>query len=185
VNLRDSLRLSALLLAVACGRGGEPRAPSAHVEAHWSGSEDGKISGPASAEWCAVLRLLEIRGIRGDTGFAIAVYPRDSVRQGEYRVVDPALADSQSPAAGVALRWAAQTSIRGFQSESGRVVLRRSAAGELSGVVTAALRSVTDTARLRLVGSFRGLSVRPQTRGCSKAAAEPSDDAQPSDTQLH
>lgn len=146
---------------------------SGHLDARWTGTEPGRVSGPATAEWCALRKLLEIRALQGDTGIALALYPADSVVAGEYRVLDPPKAESLPPAAGVALRWLTQTAIRGFQGESGTVVLERSGSGTLSGRVSAGARSVTDTQRVAINGTFRDLTVTPQSRGCTAPGAQP------------
>jgi hypothetical protein len=168
-----------------CGRAPAYRGGTEQIDVRWTGSEHGRLSGGATAEWCSILRLLEIRAIRGDTGLALAIYPADTITPGEYRVIDPAKAESLPPAAGIALRWASQIAIKGFQGESGTVVLDRSRSGELSGRITAAARSVTDTQRVAIDGSFRDLTIRPQTRGCAPPSEHPDGDAEPSDTQLH
>jgi hypothetical protein len=174
-----------------CNRAPAVNAGAAQIDVRWTGSERGRLSGRATAEWCSILRLLEIRALRGDTGIALALYPADTIIPGKYRVVDPAKAESLPPAAGMALRWATQIAVKGFQGESGSVVLDRSRSGELSGRITAAARSVTDTQRITIEGSFQDLTIRPQARGCAPALdpdgeAEPSGgDAEPSDTQLH
>ena len=91
-------------------------------------------------------------------------------------MVDPLKAESLPPAAGVALRWLTQTAVRGFEGESGTVVLERSPSGTLSVHVAAGTRSITDTLRAVLSGTFQDLTVRPQTRGCSAPAPTDSDD---------
>jgi hypothetical protein len=178
------------VLAMALALGGCDRAPgfgddAAQLDVHWTGGERGRLSGGGAAEWCSILRMLEIRGVRGDTGFAIAVYPKDTLVAGPYRVVDPARADSLRPAAAVVLRWAGQTSIKGFQGDSGSVILDLAPSGELSGRVTAVARSVTDTQRVTIDGNLKGLTIRPQLRGCTARSEPPEEDAQPSDTSLH
>jgi hypothetical protein len=155
------------------------------MEVSWTGSARGDLSGRATAEWCGILRLLEIRGIRGDTGIAIAIYPADTIKVGQYPVRVPARAEPLLPAAVVALRWTTETAVKGFQGESGSVRLDRSTAGVLSARMTAVAQSVTDTQRISVQGTFRDLTVRPQTRGCIKPAGPPSENAQPSDTLLH
>jgi hypothetical protein len=148
---------------------------SGHLDARWTGTEKGTISAPATAEWCGIRKLLEIRAIQGDTGLALVLYPADTIVAGDYRVVDPPKAESLPPAAGVGLRWLTQNAIRGFQGESGAVVLERSQSGALSGRLAARARSVTDTLRVVISGTFRNLSVRPQSRGCLAPEPEDSD----------
>jgi hypothetical protein len=142
------------------------------------------ISGPATAEWCGIRKLLEIRAIQGDTGLALALYPADTILAGHYLVIAPPKAESAPPAAAVALRWLTQAAIRGFQGESGSLVLDRSQSGTLSGRLAAGARSVSDTQRVVVTGTFRDLKVRPQTHGCSPepADSEGQDDTTPDDT---
>jgi hypothetical protein len=166
----------AACLVSGCRREIGWRGGSGHLDARWSGTEEGAISAPATAEWCAVRKLLEIRAIQGDTGLALALYPADTIVPGQYRVVDPLKAESLPPAAGVALRWLTLSTVRGFEGESGTVVLERSQSGTLSGRVAAGTRSITDTVRVAISGTFQGLMVRPQARGCSAPEPPDSDD---------
>lgn len=145
------------------------------LEAEWSGSDSGKVRGSASAEWCASLHLLEVRALRGDTGIAIAIYPRDQFRPGRYPVMPPSEADSVPPAAAVGLRWFAETSIRGFQGDSGSVVVEESPPGVYSGVIEANAHSVTDGGHIVVRGSFSRLVVRPGARAC--VARKPTPDS--------
>jgi hypothetical protein len=172
--VKRSLTLLVVLLVglPTCKRGTISRVGAGQMDISWTGSERGRLSGRATAEWCAILRLLEIRGIGGDTGIALAIYPVDTVTPGQYRVMDPAKAESLHPAAGIALRWASPTAIKGFQGESGSVLVERSRSGELSGRVSAAARSATDTGRLDVIGTFRKLVPRTSTRGCAPHGAD-------------
>jgi hypothetical protein len=136
----------------------------------WIGSDTGALSAPAVAEWCDSLGMLELRAIRGDTGIALVLYPPDSVTtpaavtRGDYPVVLPARADSSRPSAAIALRWFAETSIRGFRGDSGTVVLETTNPG--AGRFSARLGSATEGSKLRVSGSFQGLRVRPASAGC-------------------
>ena len=160
-----------LIALVSCGR--HPTEEGPRIAVRWTGSDSGKIDAPATAEWCDTLGLLEIKGLRGDTGVGVAVYPKGVLQPGRYRVLRPDVADTSRPAAAVALRWFAQTSIRGFKGESGAVVLQRSAAGTYSGHLEAYTRSVTDNARLTLRGTLGGLTARPARSGCVPRPAHP------------
>lgn len=153
-------------LAIACRDVGTGKASDSVLEAEWRGKDTAEIHGPATAEWCDSLRLLEIQALRGDTGVAIAVYPARQVEAGRLRVVRPTPTDSTRPRAAVALRWFAETSIRGFQGDSGAVVLEQPRPGVLTGTFNASAHSVTDTATVLIRGSFRNLTVRPSSRGC-------------------
>ena len=179
------MALTVLLLGLpACNRRSPSPGGGGQIDMRWTGSGGGRLSGPATAEWCAIHRLLEIRSIRGDTGIALALYPADSLTSGRYRVRRPAQAESLRPAAGLALRWAAQTSIKGFQGESGSVLLERTGSEALSGRLVATARSVADTGRLQVSGTFTELALRPASRGCTRP---PSDtlDAPAVDTLVH
>src|SRR5690606_32958432 len=76
----------------------------------------------------------EIRGTRGDTGVAIALFPSDTVLPGEYTVRAIAV-DSVRPNAAVALRWADPNTVEAYRGDSGFAVLRRAADGTLAGEV--------------------------------------------------
>jgi hypothetical protein len=185
--VKRSVTALAIVLAglPGCNRETASRGGAGRIDVRWTGGEHGRLSGRATAEWCPVLRFLEIRAIRGDTGMALAIYPADTIIPGTYRVIDPARAESLPPAAGIALRWASQIAIKGFQGDSGSVVLDRAPSGELSGRITATARSVSDTQRVTIDGGFKDLTIRPQARGCAPPSKHPDEDAEPDDTQLH
>jgi len=192
------LRLVAAGLAgaLACSSGEPADSRAGSLEVEWIGSDTGKLSAPAVAEWCDGLKLLEVRAIHGDTGIALVFYPAgsgaradsvprtgsiakpdsvaksdsvargDSVTPGDYRVIAPERADSSRPSAAVAMRWFAETSIRGFRGDSGTVVLEATGPGTSAGRFSAYLRSATEGSRLTITGSFKGLSVTPAPEGC-------------------
>jgi hypothetical protein len=155
--------------ALSCGRSAtKPADESPHLEAAWTGKalKTGKLMGPASAEWCDTLRLLQVQATRGDTGIAIALYPLHTELAGSFPVVPPARADSVRPSAAVALRWFGETTVRGFQGDSGSVLLSRTASGKLSGRFSTGARSVSDGSRINVRGTFRGLVMHRASVGC-------------------
>lgn len=159
----------ALMAAIAaCSRTRERTPSGAWLEAHWTGSDTGRISTSATAEWCDSLRVLEIRALQGDSGLALAVYPRAGLTAGRYPVGPPERVDSNPPGAAVALRWFAETAIKGLRSVRGEVRLDRSSSGVVSGDFEADLAAVNASDRLHVRGSFRGLEVRPAARGCAR-----------------
>jgi hypothetical protein len=178
---------AALLLAtpLVAGCFGSVEQPTqrGRLEARWVGPDTGQVSAPVTAEWCPERRLLEIRAIHGDTGLAIVLYPLDTIDADTYRVVPPAGADSSAPSAAVALRLFSPNAIKGYQGDSGNVVLKRSGSGEFSGTLEARSRSVLNGELARITGKFRDIVVEPQTRGClpetpadsTKAKPEPLD----------
>ena len=155
---------------------------SGQLELRWRGTDHGGLSAAATAQWCSPLRLLEIRSIKGDTGVAVAIYPAETLIAGSYPIKAPPKAESIPPAAALALRWAGPTSVRGFQGESGTVILQRSPRGEISGRVSSSARSATDTGVLVVTGQFRQLPVRSTKEGC---VARDTSDARRTDTLIH
>jgi hypothetical protein len=157
---------SALLFA--CSPSPETSASGPRLEADWTGSDTGRIAAPATAEWCDSLRLLEIHALQGDSGFALAIYPGSTLKAGRYPVRPPQQADSAAPKAALALRWFAETAIKGFRGDSGEVRLERSSAGMLSGRFDARLAAVNATDRLTIRGTFQDLRVSSAVRGCTR-----------------
>jgi len=179
----------ALLLAGCTGVERADTGP-ARLEMEWSGQNKGRLAAPATAEWCDSLKVLEIRALSGDSGVSIALYPKDTIRADSYPVMPPAKADSVPPAAAVALRYFGETSVKGYQGDSGRVLVRDTTGGRLSGRFSASLKSATDGSRLRVGGAFHGVRVVPASRGCvarpAHAAADTGTAANPpADTGVH
>ncbi len=173
-----------LSLMAACGKWESQRLPAGRLEARWTGADSGKISAPAAAEWCAHRLLLEIRAIQGDTGLALALYAVDTIASDSYRVVEPTRADSARPVAGIALRLFSQTAIKGYQGDSGTVLLERSGSGQLSGSLAARARSVQNGEQIRLSGKFERVAVMPQKRGCTPEPPDTTEDAEQLDEQV-
>jgi hypothetical protein len=178
-----------LIGALACASGDPAGPQGGSLQVEWVGADTGKLSAPAVAEWCDSLRLLELRAIGGDTGIALLLYPSDSgtpsgtVAPGDYPVVPPQRADSTRPAAAVALRWFAETSIRGFRGDSGTVVLESIGPDAArAGRFSARLRSATEGSRLTVTGSFKGLTVTPAPPACAgEAESEPEEPEEPAE----
>jgi hypothetical protein len=171
--------LLAASFAAACRGSAEEPAQSGRLEARWTGSDTGQMSGPATAEWCSDRRLLEIRAVDGDTAFAMVLYPLDTIDADTYRVVPPDGADSLAPSAAVGLRLFSRNAVKGYRGDSGNVMLRHAGSGELSGTVEARSRSVSNGALLRISGKFRDLVVVPQIRGCLPETPADTDDVDP------
>lgn len=180
---RRGLLLLVFLIASCREAPQKPGTAQGHLEMRWSGAQEGRMSASAEAGWCGLRRVVEIRAVRGDTGVALALYPESTLVAGVYPVVAPVRAESIPPAAGVAVRWLAKTTVQGFQGESGRVRLVRSSSGQLSGSVNARARSVSDTQRISLSGTFQDLTVRPDSLGCAPASV-PEEDPEAVDTEV-
>lgn len=162
LKLKSSLLLALALPACRAVGGSE-----GHLEVSWVGTDTGRISGSALAEWCEERRRLEIRAIAGDTGLALAVFPGVVLSPDSYRVVIPVGKDTAAPSARVALRWFGKTAIKGFRGDSGAVVLESTDSGQLSGHLAARASSVSNSDRVTLSGEFENLAIVPQSRGCT------------------
>ncbi len=174
--------LAILATLLACQRPANRSSTDPHLELSWSGKEGGRLSGAATAQWCEARRFLEIRTVHGDTGAALALYPERALAAGKYPVVDPPKAESLPPAAGLAVRWQGKTVVQGFQGDSGNVILEQSRSGLLSGRFGARARSVTDTQRIRLSGTFQDLVMKPAASGCVDQDQQSGIDPQPPDS---
>jgi hypothetical protein len=130
------------------------------------------MAAPMTAEWCDVRRALEIRGVAGDTGLGVVLYPVDTIEADSYRIVLPEGADTLQPAAAIALRVFSTNTIQGYQGDSGIVALARGQDGELSGVIEARARSVVNGQLLTVTGKVRDITIVPQKRGCGSAQGD-------------
>jgi hypothetical protein len=171
-----------VLLLAGCPGVQRPEGHSARLEIEWSGAAQGHLAGPATAEWCDSLKVLQIQTVAGDSGIAIALYPKDAIGPDSYPVLLPAKADSIPPSAAVALRYFGETAVKGFQGDSGRVLVRDTAGGRVSGRFSASLKSATDGSRIRAGGAFHDVRVVPAQRGC---VARPAAAPPPADTSVH
>ncbi len=166
--VRGSIFL-AVMLCAACGA--EPALEVAGgagtFTVDWMGQDTGSFEAPARAEWCEEGRMLEIVSLLGDTGVAIALYPRDSLMADSLPVYDPSLGPPGRPAAGVALRVFGQVSIYAGQSRSGWLVLEQAGHDRVSGRFAAELRGVRDPVDAAVRGSFRNVPVTPATTPCT------------------
>lgn len=168
--------MAGLILLAACDRAGSRALQAGRLDASWTGSDTGKISAATTAEWCEDSLFLMIRAVQGDTGLGLALRFLDSITPDSYRVMEPSRADSSPPSASVALRLFAQTTVDGFQGDSGAVILKR-AGGGLSGSVSARARSVLNGKQIRLSGRFDRVAVVPQVRGCVPTRPDSTDQA--------
>ena len=167
----------AFCYSAACSAPPKRQGDTGWIEARWTGADTGKMAAPMTAEWCDRRRALEIRGVAGDTGLGLVLYPVDTIDADSFRIVMPEGADPVPPAATMALRVFSTNTIQGYQGDSGIVALDRGKNEELSGVIEARARSVVNGQVLSLSGEFRDLTIVPQKRGCG-----PGDAADTADT---
>jgi hypothetical protein len=171
-----------LSLLAACDARESQQSQAGRLEAQWSGADSGKISGQATAEWCADRLWLEIRAIRGDTGLAMALYPVDSIVSDSYPVVAPTRADSVRPAASMALRLFSPTAVKGYRGDSGAVLLVTSGSGQISGRLRGSALATSSADRVRISGKFERVAVVPQERGCTPKPPDTTADTIPDTT---
>ena len=169
----------------ACQSASKGAGGAGRLDVRWTGRDPGSMSAPASASWCASRHMLEVRSIQGDTGLALALYPAETLTAGVYRVVAPPRAESLPPAASVALRWLTPKVVQGFRGDGGTVRLERSSSGQVSGQVSARARSVVDTQRLTISGTFRDLTLRPEPPECGQALPSGRSNVAAQDTSVH
>ena len=158
--------VACLSVALACAKPDAGTRSGPRLTVRWTGADTAAFGASATAERCDTLHLIEIRAISGDTGLGLALYDSGTVRPGSYPIRLPGGADRVAPAAALALRWFSKTAVQGFQGDSGQVMLRRAANGNLSGTFTAKAHAINSSGRLHLTGSFEGLRVVPAPRGC-------------------
>jgi hypothetical protein len=164
------MRLVLLVAAALAGCGAEPALEVADgggtFTIDWMGQDTGRFEAPARAEWCEEGRMLEIVSLVGDTGAALALYPRDSLVADSMPVYDPSLGPPGRPAAGVALRVFGQVSVYAGQSRSGWLALEKADRNSVTGHFEAELRGVREPVDATVRGSFRNVPVRPAATPC-------------------
>lgn len=182
---QTSIGLIGLFVLTGCRATRDQSNRSGHLEVQWAGPRAGRIAGPATAEWCAGHRFLEIRTIEGDSGVALVLYPAKALGSGHYPIIEPPGSASTPPSASLALRWLTPTAVQGLRGDSGGVDLERSSAGQLSGRLKARARSVVDTLRVTLSGVFQNLTVHSGAQECADSPDQQDEAAEAGDTGLH
>ncbi len=147
------------LALAACG--GTPPGTGGRVEARWSGATSGRVAAAGSATWCPGDSTLHLLALRGDTGLALLIRPRDSLAPGRYPVMAPPAARSARPAAAAALRSTGPTRILGYRSSGGSLTLER-AGPRLAGSFRIEAGGVT------LRGGFVDVPVRAGGAECGR-----------------
>lgn len=172
--------LGAVVLASGC-KGVSAGLSSSRLHAKWAGADSGKLIAKARATWCPPDRLLEIIAVDSDAGLGIAVYPSDSLSDGDYRVADPRVDSLKRPRSAVGIRWFTETQIKGYQGDSGGVYLNRNR-GKLDGMLEAKLHGAGTPETIRVTASFRGVPlVLDSTRCRSDSVTTQRADSAPED----
>ena len=158
----------ALLFALAlgaCGPMGRPR--EGRLEATWTGSDKGRLSGTATAVWCRDARVALLTGVSGDTGVSLLIHPAESLTPGRYPILEPGKARTTVPAAALGLRLLGRMAVVGYQSASGALTLERAAGTRVSGRFESTAKVVSELeGTVQLVGRFRDVPVTAGGAAC-------------------
>ena len=171
-------------LAACSSTGGQAAGEetSGRIELGWSeGPRPVRFATGAIARWCAADSLLEITGTRNDTAVGLVLLSSaatpSGLGPGSYSVMPAGVFIPWRPRAIAALRLAAATTVRSYQSESGQVSLTTGggSAGPagLSGTLDLLVKATSGSDSLHLTGSFRGLKIVSATSPCTRLDKPP------------
>lgn len=134
---------------------------SGTFHAVWTGdSVSQKLEVPVAGIRCLDSRLVEISGLRDETGAGLALWYGDSLGADSFPVFDPGRLDPPRPGAGAAVRWFEASRTRAYEGATGWVVLDTLAGGAtgdtVSGRFDVTVRAFGGTGdTLHLAGWFR------------------------------
>jgi hypothetical protein len=149
--LRSGLLAGALMLA-ACG----PRGST--IDLAWTGADTGRATLAATALRCGA-GPVQLLGMSGDTGIAIALYSSGDPRAGAYRVSRSA-ATAARPAASVGARWLDSAVVLAYRGTGGEITLAANGA-TLTGAFSVQAQRMEPNEEVTLTGSFRGVPIGP------------------------
>src|SRR5262249_12058119 len=139
------------------------------ITATWTGAEKGSMSASAAAVWCSATRTAQLTAVVGDTGIGILIHPADSLVPGRYPVMQPGDARTKAPAAAIGLRLINPTSVAGYQSQTGALILERVELTRISGRFDATARSATGAAgTVRVSGRLVNVPLARRGAKCSR-----------------
>lgn len=156
-------RLGLMVLLVLIAACSKEKGARGRLEVGWTGPDTGALNVPATAQWCPADSALEISGIEGDSGVAVAIFPADTMKPGVYPAGPPGEGMAR-PRAGIALRRFGENLILGYYSMSGTVTV--DSGSPLNGSLQATLKSVNTGDQVNVTGSFRGLVIEPGDAMC-------------------
>ena len=165
---RYLLAASLMLLTLSCNR------PTALAEGapgslsvSWAGKYDGRFRVEAEGTWCSRDSMLQIAGIRGDTGVGLALFVPDTVRPVPHPVISPAVVVDWRPLAFAAVRWFGESDVVGFEASGGVITVTAVDSG-VTGTVDVRLRAPNGIDTLHLTGGFTRIPVRPAEGTCGR-----------------
>jgi len=159
----------ALTVALAgCGAtGSTPR--DGRLEAAWTGSIKGRMSGTATAIWCSAARIAQMSAIQGDTGFGLLIHPTDSLVAGAYPIGEPASARAKAPGAALGLRLVTQAAVVGYQGGGGTLTVEQVGGARISGRFDAKASALAPASgTLTVNGRFLDVAVAPGGAACPR-----------------
>lgn len=167
--MRFTLLAGAALALGACRSG--PTLGPGQLGAEWAGGPaPGRAVVPARAALCVETGLVELIGVRGDTGIGLALFPADSaeVRPQSFPVTPGQAGTTARPRANLALRWFDVATMQVFEGASGRVELDTVTRRGLTGTLQAGLRAVGRSDTLTLRARFRDVPLTVEPPGCGR-----------------
>ncbi|MFN0177884.1 MAG: hypothetical protein ACKVZ0_03725 [Gemmatimonadales bacterium] len=166
------LTLAALAGLAACRASPGPDAvgPSSQLTVEWKGAVNRTFTAPAEGRWCARDRLLEIVASQADTGVGLALAMLDSLRPGQHPVVSSAVPVDWRPMALAAVRWVNDTAVRGFEGNSGGVVVTTVGPDGVSGTIDLRLKHHNTPDTIRMTGRFSSVPVGPSDTLCGRTS---------------
>jgi hypothetical protein len=156
------------MAVVGCDPPAAPGETAAAVAVQWNGAVQGSFSAPAEGRWCPSDSLLEVLALRADTGFAFTLLAPDTLKATSYPVLSATIAATWRPLAYAAIRFAADTAIKGFEATGGNVVVSSVDNGTISGTLQVGMRINAGFDTLRLSGTFTDVPISPAAGHCGR-----------------
>jgi hypothetical protein len=107
---------------------------------------------------------------RADTGVGLALAMQDSLRPGQHPVVSSAVPVDWRPMALAAIRWVNDTAVRGFEGNSGNVVITAVGPDGVFGTIDLRLKHLNTSDTIRMTGRFSSVQVVPGDTLCGRTS---------------
>ena len=156
----------AMTVALAgCGAADSGRRDG-RLDATWTGTTKGRMSGTATAIWCNAARIAQVTAIQGDTGLGLLIHPTDSLVAGAYPIGEPASARAKAPSAALGLRLVTQVAVVGYQAGAGTLTVEQVGGARISGRFDAKASAPAAPGTLAVNGRFLDVPVAPGGASC-------------------